>query len=104
MAVVEGGPVAAFCGWFDVQFRGSDANPADSPVTLTTAPDPTGATHWGQQSFYCVPAIECAAGGTIRASIKVDRRQDNHRLLAVELGAKVEGQPGGAREFKWNIE
>ncbi|GBF96659.1 arginine N-methyltransferase [Raphidocelis subcapitata] len=104
MAVVEAGPVNAFCGWFDVQFRGSDASPADSPVTLTTAPDPTGATHWGQQSFYCVPPIDCAAGATLKAAIKVDRRRDNHRLLAVELAVKVEGQSGGARELKWNIE
>lgn len=39
----------AFCGWFDTQFKGSPQNPATTEITLTTAPDPTGATHWGQQ-------------------------------------------------------
>jgi protein arginine N-methyltransferase 1 len=156
MDIVEGGPVQAFCGWFDVQFKGSDESPADTPVTLTTAPDPTGgflmgrgcvvffgwalqgrgppdkrnlmlrlalstsnpsqqppstihypipgATHWGQQSFYVVPPVECSAGERLKASIKVDRRKDNHRLLAVEMGVGVEGQPGAPRELKWNIE
>ena len=104
MDVVEGGPVHAFVGWFDVAFRGSDDNPADSPVTLSTAPDPTGATHWGQQCFYVVPPIECAAEQRLKASIKVDRRRDNHRLLAVEMRAEVEGAAGSARDFKWNIE
>lgn len=49
MRVLEDGPVDAFCGWFDTQFKGSQQNPTTTEVTLTTAPDPTGATHWGQQ-------------------------------------------------------
>lgn len=64
----------AFCGWFDTQFRGSDGSPADTPVTLSTAPDPTGATHWGQQSFYIVPPLECAPGDKLKATIKVRTR------------------------------
>jgi protein arginine N-methyltransferase 1 len=104
MDVVEGGPVHAFCGWFDVAFRGSDAHPADTPVTLTTAPDPTGATHWGQQSFYVVPPVECSPGDMLKASIKVDRRKDNHRLLRVEMGVSIDGQPGSSRQLAWNIE
>ncbi|KAI8474745.1 MAG: S-adenosyl-L-methionine-dependent methyltransferase [Monoraphidium minutum] len=104
MDVVEGGPVHAFCGWFDVQFKGSDENPSDTPVSLSTAPDPTGATHWGQQSFYVVPAVECGAGDILKASIKVDRRKDNHRLLAVEMSVAVDGQQGSSRDLRWNIE
>lgn len=34
--------VEALAGYFDVQFRGSAENPTDSPVNLSTAPDPTG--------------------------------------------------------------
>lgn len=49
LSVLEDGPVDAFCGWFDTQFKGSAENPTTTEVTLTTAPDPTGATHWGQQ-------------------------------------------------------
>ena len=49
MRVLEDGPVDAFCGWFDTQFKGSAENATTTEVTLSTAPDPTGATHWGQQ-------------------------------------------------------
>ena len=49
LTVLEDGPVDAYCGWFDTQFKGSQENPVTTEVTLTTAPDPTGATHWGQQ-------------------------------------------------------
>lgn len=49
MRVLEDGPVDAYCGWFDTQFKGSAENPVTTEVTLSTAPDPTGATHWGQQ-------------------------------------------------------
>ena len=51
MHVSDGGPVSAFCGFFDVVFKGSAENPADEAVVLTTAPDPTGARRktpvWG---------------------------------------------------------
>jgi hypothetical protein len=36
------GRIEALCGWFDVQFKGSEQNPTDNPVSLSTAPDPTG--------------------------------------------------------------
>lgn len=93
LPIVDGGPVDAFCGYFDVTFGGSEQNPAgewhrlsstgcmqlvmigwyqhtkqhqpgpdlftvpclllcraaDENVKLSTAPDATGATHWGQQ-------------------------------------------------------
>ena len=62
MDVFEAGPIEGFCGFFDVQFRGSPENPADCDVLLSTAPDPTGATHWGQQSFVLHPGVACVAG------------------------------------------
>ncbi len=43
MHVADGGPVEAFCGYFDVDFKGSEENPADNAIRLSTAPDPTGA-------------------------------------------------------------
>jgi protein arginine N-methyltransferase 1 len=64
MDVFENGPVEGFCGFFDVQFRGSEQNPADHDILLSTAPDPTGSTHWGQQSFVLHPPIACMAGDT----------------------------------------
>lgn len=42
LRLLQSGPVEALAGYFDVQFRGSPQNPTDFPVTLTTAPDPTG--------------------------------------------------------------
>ena len=42
MYVGDGGPIEAFCGYFDVLFKGSTENPADVEVRLSTAPDPTG--------------------------------------------------------------
>ena len=110
MEVAQDGPVDAFTGWFDVQFKGSPENPADADVVLSTAPDPTGATHWGQQTFYASPGVQAAAGDRLAASIKVGRRADNHRLLQVALGVQVKGASVAAaqsqkpREFMFQIE
>ncbi len=60
--MADHGSVNALCGYFDVQFAGSPENPADTPVTLSTAPDPTGATHWGQQVFFLYPDIPVKPG------------------------------------------
>lgn len=43
MHISESGPVQAFCGYFDVDFKGSEQNPADNDIRLSTAPDATGA-------------------------------------------------------------
>lgn len=42
MEAADGGPVDAFCGFFDVLFKGSEQNPVENDVKLSTAPDPTG--------------------------------------------------------------
>lgn len=89
MAVTETGPADAFAGFFDTQFKGSEENPADFPVTLSTAPDPTGATHWGQQSFLLHPAVECMAGDKIECEFEMSRRKENHRLLEIKVSHKV---------------
>ena len=62
MEVLDSGNVNAFCGWFDVIFAGSPENPTDFEVPLSTAPDPRGSTHWGQQLFSLHPAISCSRG------------------------------------------
>ncbi|KAL6777065.1 PRMT10 [Auxenochlorella protothecoides x Auxenochlorella symbiontica] len=89
LRLLQPGPVEALAGYFDVQFRGSPENPADSPVTLTTAPDPTGATHWGQQVFFMHPGIQADEGNTIEGSLSMSRRSDNHRLMDVVVKHKV---------------
>ncbi len=50
-----------------------------------------GATHWGQQTFYISPPIDCAPTDHLKCSIDVARRQDNHRLLRVKVATKIEG-------------
>eukprot|EP00798_Chlamydomonas_sp_ICE-L_P031985 gene31985-33911_t len=112
MHVSDDGPVEAFCGYFDVFFKGSEENPTDNEIKLSTAPDPTGATHWGQQTFYIHPAIECASGDSLKCTIEVGRQKENHRLLNVRLHAKLEGDSELAlqakdsqpRMFTFNIE
>lgn len=119
MDVFEAAPIDGFCGFFDVQFRGSEQNPADCEVLLSTAPDPTGSTHWGQQSLMLHPSITCAPGGRqpsvrpsfalprtgfqaseddlnlpgdrIAGDITIVRRKDNHRLMEVKLEHSVKG-------------
>ncbi|KAL3132213.1 hypothetical protein ABBQ32_008803 [Trebouxia sp. C0010 RCD-2024] len=103
------GTVDGFVGYFDVLFKGSQQNPADAEILLSTAPDPTGATHWGQQSFTVWPAVECAPGDKIDCTISVSRRKDNHRLMDVELKHHVKGpsalaQHASARVSNYRIE
>ena len=50
-------------------------------VSLSTAPDPTGATHWGQQTFCLHPPIDCAPGDAVEGSIRITRKKENHRLM-----------------------
>jgi len=91
MDVFENGPVEGFCGFFDVQFRGSEQNPADHDILLSTAPDPTGSTHWGQQSFVLHPPIACMPGDKIVGDITIVRKKENHRLMEVKMNHSVEG-------------
>ena len=97
LSVLEPGPVEALCGFFDTQFKGSQENPTDIEVTLSTAPDPQGATHWGQQCFFLNPAIECAAGDKIECTVEIMRRRDNQRLMDVTFTHKVTGSSAAAR-------
>jgi len=96
MTVTEAGAVGAFAGFFDTAFKGSPENPTDMPVTLSTAPDPTGATHWGQQSFMLHPPIQCNAGDKIQCEFEMHRRKDNHRLLEVRVKHRVLSAGSGA--------
>ena len=52
-------------------------------MLLSTAPDPTGATHWGQQTFSLHPAVDCAPGDALVGRITVVRKKENHRLMEV---------------------
>lgn len=92
-----GGPIEAFAGFFDVSFKGSPENPTKNMVELSTAPDPTGATHWGQLSFFVHPPIQCDQGDKLVCSITISRKKENHRLMNVNLKCRVEPLPGSGR-------
>jgi type I protein arginine methyltransferase len=105
------GGVDGLAGWFDVDFRGSEQNPAPEPVTLDTSPDEQGATHWGQQAFYLHPPQPVQAGDVLRGTFEMVRKTENHRLLTVHMGIQhgrkgADGklQLGPAREEHFSIE
>jgi protein arginine N-methyltransferase 1 len=105
----EPGRAEGLVGWFDVSFRGSPENPADDPVVLTTEPDADGATHWGQQLFHVHPPLQVVAGESARVSMRLSRREDNHRLLKVQfvlepVGAGGSMPPGAVRTLDYQIE
>lgn len=86
------GPVEGFCGWFDTDFLGSEETPAEWPSTLSTAPDETGATHWGQQLFQVSPNLMGRAGSEIKCTFEMRRRKDNQRLLEIDMGYRLDGE------------
>ena len=86
LQLAECGPdtaVDALLGWFDVDFRGSEGSPAAEAVTLDTAPDEAGATHWGQQAFYLHPSQAALAGDVLVGTFEMVRKSENHRLMTV---------------------
>jgi len=54
-------------------------------VLLSTAPDATGATHWGQQVFFLNPPVSVAPGDWISVDVDFQRKKENHRLMKVCL-------------------
>lgn len=58
------------------------------------------------------PPIDCAPSDSLAVDIRVCRREDNHRLLAVDMGVTVKGTSGyaqgegavGTRKLKWNVD
>jgi protein arginine N-methyltransferase 1 len=92
--------IEGLCSWFDVQFAGSPENPADETVLLSTAPDATGSTHWGQQTFFLSPPIDAAGGDALRLAIEINRKKENHRLMGVSLKYKLQGSSRAASVAK----
>jgi protein arginine N-methyltransferase 1 len=92
--------VDALLGWFDVDFRGSEGSPAPAPVTLDTAPDEAGSTHWGQQAFYLHPSQAALAGDTLVGTFEMKRKSENHRLMTVHFAFQhARTAPDGTRQL-----
>lgn len=100
LRVLDSGPsgpaeVGAFAGWFDVSFHGSQANPNETKVELTTAPDANGATHWGQQAFFLSPTLKTSDGAVISGRLELKRKQENQRLYDLRLTWQQGSMAGG---------
>jgi protein arginine N-methyltransferase 1 len=98
MSMARPGPVSGWVGFFDTAFKGSPQNPTQTEVWLSTAPDATGATHWGQMTFQVSPPIQANAGDVIKCTLEMHRRKENQRLMSIAMTAKM--APAGAAEVK----
>jgi protein arginine N-methyltransferase 1 len=102
----EDAELNAFGGWFDTDFRGSTAQPAAQPVTLTTSPESN--THWAQQVFMVHPPIPVQVGDTLEGTVKLARQRLNHRLMWVQLTLTLNrdgiGQVGPERTLNFRID
>lgn len=63
-------------------------------VILNTAPDVTGATHWGQLTFQLHPPIDAQPGDSLHAEIEMVRQVQNPRLYNVRLKITHESPDG----------
>ncbi|KAE7998834.1 hypothetical protein FH972_003336 [Carpinus fangiana] len=86
--------LCGFGGWFDVQFKGRSEDPAQQEIELTTAPSINNGTHWGQQVFLMHPPIRVSEGDDLNVSFLMNRSEENHRLMEVELGCEIKQNTG----------
>mmetsp|Transcript_122073 Transcript_122073/g.352812 ORF Transcript_122073/g.352812 Transcript_122073/m.352812 type:complete len:419 (-) Transcript_122073:34-1290(-) len=91
MKISRDGPVEGFTGFFNAEFRGSPAVPAEQEVVLTTAPTVGTATHWGQQLFGFYPPFNAKRGDILEAEVIIRRQDRNHRLLHLETTFSLYG-------------
>ncbi|KAK1417270.1 hypothetical protein QVD17_26396 [Tagetes erecta] len=86
--------LCGFGGWFDVHFNGRPENPAECDVELTTAPSIEYGTHWGQQVFLLHPPARVNKGNEILINFLMNRSEQNHRLMNVDLGYEIKFSAG----------
>ncbi|KAL6578381.1 Protein arginine N-methyltransferase prmt10 [Orobanche minor] len=84
---------SGFGGWFDVHFRGSNTNPAQKEIELSTAPDEDLGTHWGQQVFLLYPQ-NVTTGDEILIHFLMTRSKINHQLMEVDLTCEIKQSMG----------
>eukprot|EP00316_Scyphosphaera_apsteinii_P021063 CAMPEP_0119317090 /NCGR_PEP_ID=MMETSP1333-20130426/41958_1 /TAXON_ID=418940 /ORGANISM="Scyphosphaera apsteinii, Strain RCC1455" /LENGTH=370 /DNA_ID=CAMNT_0007322929 /DNA_START=14 /DNA_END=1126 /DNA_ORIENTATION=- len=81
--ILAAAELTALGGWFDVQFCGSEQEPAAVDVELTTAPPSD--THWGQQVFFVSPPQHLLPGDVLEGHVAMTRQRANHRLLWLQI-------------------
>ncbi|XP_073282024.1 protein arginine N-methyltransferase PRMT10-like isoform X1 [Primulina huaijiensis] len=85
----ENSRLCGFAGWFDVHFRGSNTNPAQQEIELTTAPNEDFDTHWGQQVFLLHPPPRVQQGDDLVVQFSMYRSKENHRLMEIDLSYEM---------------
>ncbi|XP_051113740.1 protein arginine N-methyltransferase PRMT10 [Andrographis paniculata] len=93
-----------FAGWFDVHFRGSDQNPVQKEVELTTAPSEDAGTHWGQQVFILDRPERVQVADDLTIQFSMSRSKENHRLMEVDIKYEIRRQSVRTSQKKFYIE
>lgn len=99
LRITRNGPLEGFCGFFDVEFRGSERSPTERPCTLSTEPSVSQPTHWGQQVFGFYPPMIAKSGDLLECTVLIKRQLLNHRVLELE-GKFVLHRPKGKPTIK----
>lgn len=98
--------LTAIGGWFDVQFSGSEQDPATVDVELTTAPPSD--THWGQQVFLVSPPQQLLPGDVLEGHVSMSRQRANYRLLWLQVTFSITrpsvGEIYPERTFNYRID
>ena len=104
----QGVAINGLLGWFDTDFKGSEAFPAAHPVLLTTQPTTEGATHWGQQCFHVLPEIPVVPGDKLHLDWSIKRQKQNERLIEfhakAQLEAVADGKKSQVREMSFRLD
>jgi protein arginine N-methyltransferase 1 len=83
--------VSGFASWFTVDFNGSNENPVNRRVILSTGPE-VGYTHWGQQVFYLKEPVYASQGTNLHGNVAMIRQDKNKRLYSFNLNFKVDDE------------
>lgn len=73
-----------WCGWFQVEFRGSAENPCAAVVEWDTGPY-SERTHWGQEGFILEPPMDLSGADRVEGTLRMQRKEENWRLYDVEI-------------------
>eukprot|EP00929_Paragymnodinium_shiwhaense_P020987 TRINITY_DN13814_c0_g1_i1.p1 TRINITY_DN13814_c0_g1~~TRINITY_DN13814_c0_g1_i1.p1 ORF type:complete len:402 (+),score=68.30 TRINITY_DN13814_c0_g1_i1:96-1301(+) len=100
MRIQRDSTLDGFCGYFDTPFMGSEKEPADFGVTLTTEPTTDTSTHWGQQMFGFYPPFKAKKNDILECSMLIGRQEKNHRLLRLEAEFVLYSEATGTKVEK----
>jgi protein arginine N-methyltransferase 1 len=92
--------ISGYAGWFTVDFAGSPGLPVTKRVQLSTGPE-AGYTHWGQQVFYLMEAIDCTPETKLHGNVAMVRQEKNKRLYNMKIDMAVDD--GDSKELIYEV-